>query len=82
MTLITHKHMRSLGYCNRGGRLLCKRYGLNWSTLRTQGIDSEKLKEITGNDAHVNKLVLYAKSLENVHTPATDNKSDTVDKDK
>lgn len=77
MTLITHKHMRSMGYCNRGGRLFCKRHGLDWDTLRKQGIDSKELEKIIGNDAQVKKLEQYVKSLKE-----PDNESSIMDMNK
>lgn len=44
MTIVTHRHCRELGYCNRGMRAWCASEGLDWSEFLRRGIDAEILR--------------------------------------
>ncbi|HWH75543.1 MAG TPA: hypothetical protein VNV16_14895 [Methylibium sp.] len=57
--LVLHRHLRELGYCNRGARAFFARHGLDWPAFLRVGIQAEQL-ERTG-DAMALKLVEYAK---------------------
>lgn len=57
MITVRHKHMRSLGYCNRGSRLFFERYGLSWSEFLRGGIDANKLPD----DAMAKRVITEAK---------------------
>lgn len=63
MTTVLHRHLRELGYCNRGARAFFVRHGLDWSAFLRAGIPAEQL-ERTG-DAMALKLVAYAKGAGN-----------------
>ena len=46
--IVTHAHMRSLGYCNRGAREWFARKGLSWTKFRKDGLSISEL-ERTGD---------------------------------
>ncbi len=46
--LVTLSDMRALKYCNRGARLWCARYGLDWDHFRKHGLPASVI-EATGN---------------------------------
>jgi hypothetical protein len=45
VTIITHRHCREIGYCNRGLRQMCERIGVDWSGFLKNGITSEELRK-------------------------------------
>ena len=45
MTIITHRHCRELGYCNRGMRQLCEQLGVDWPGFLKNGIASDELRK-------------------------------------
>lgn len=48
MTTVTMRHLRSLGYCSRGARAWCERYGFDWLELVERGLPAEAV-EATGD---------------------------------
>ena len=44
MSIVTHQHLRSLGYCNRGLRRWFAEQGIEWSEFLENGIDSQYLR--------------------------------------
>ncbi len=68
--LITAEHLASVpalngktGYCARGARLLCQRYGIDWSeAVRNKGIRASRL--IATGDALALRLVEHAEQME------------------
>jgi hypothetical protein len=58
MTIVTHRHCRELGYCNRGLREWFVREGLSWSDFLKQGIDAETLR--AKNNAMVDRVIARA----------------------
>jgi hypothetical protein len=42
--VVTHRHTRELGYCNRGLRQWFAREGLDWADFLKNGIDAEVLR--------------------------------------
>jgi hypothetical protein len=56
---VLHRHLRELGYCNRGARAFFARHGLDWPAFLRGGIPAEQL-ERTG-DAMALKAVEHAK---------------------
>lgn len=65
MTLIVHKHLQAMGYCNRGSRLFFARHGISWPQFLRNGIDS-KLLSATG-DAQALRLVAHAEKEAKQH---------------
>lgn len=63
MTIITHRHCRELGYCNRGLRAWFAREGLDWADFLKHGIAADILRE-KGN-AMADRAVKLAEG--NVH---------------
>lgn len=59
VTIVLHKHMRELRYCNTGARAFFARHGLSWPDFLARGIEAEKL-ERTG-DAMALRVVAHAK---------------------
>lgn len=59
MATVLHRHMRELGYCNRGARDFFARHGLDWRAFLASGIDADRLTA-TG-DAMALKVVERAK---------------------
>lgn len=45
MTIVTHRHCRELGYCNRGLRAWFAREGLDWTDFVKHGIDADVLRQ-------------------------------------
>jgi hypothetical protein len=45
VTIITHRHCRELGFCNRGMRQWCERIGVDWAGFLKNGIASEELRK-------------------------------------
>lgn len=45
MTIVTHRHCRELGYCNRGLRAWFAREGLDWTDFVKHGIAAEILRQ-------------------------------------
>lgn len=50
--------MRELGYCNKGGKLLCKKYNLDWNKFILQGVEESVLLEL--DEAMATKVVEHA----------------------
>ncbi len=44
MTIVTHRHCRELGYCNRGLRAWFAREGLDWADFVKHGIAAGRLR--------------------------------------
>lgn len=57
-TIVQHRHMRELGYCNRGAREFFARHGLSWAEFLQQGIEADKLRA-TG-DAMAARVIEHA----------------------
>lgn len=51
--VVKMEHCRKAGYCARGVRVLSERHGLDYTKFLRDGIDSEELLAITGEDAMV-----------------------------
>jgi hypothetical protein len=62
-TIVLHRHIRELGYCNRGARAFFSRHDLDWAAFLRSGIAAEQL-ERTG-DAMALKAVAHAKGGRN-----------------
>lgn len=45
MTVVLHRHIRELGYCNRGARAFFERHGLDWRAFLAAGIPAERLAQ-------------------------------------
>lgn len=60
MTLVLHRHLRELGYCNRGARAFFARHGLDWRAFLAGGIQADLLAA-TG-DAMALKVVERARA--------------------
>ncbi len=43
-TVVLHRHMRELGYCNRGAREWFTRHGLNWADFVENGVEADTLR--------------------------------------
>lgn len=41
------KHVFSLGYCERGARLMARRYGVDFNQLAREGVPLSALREIS-----------------------------------
>lgn len=65
MTTVEHRHMRQLGYCNRGAREWFARHGLSWADFVRQGIDAEQLRAT--NDAMAARVVAHAEQEGRAH---------------
>ena len=67
---VTFEHLHSVpglssrpGYCHRGARTLCQRYGIDWqSIVRDGGVCSSKL--LATGDALAIQLVEHARQVE------------------
>lgn len=46
MTVVTHRHCREVGFCNRGMRIMAKRGGIDWPHFLKFGIDAEALRAL------------------------------------
>ncbi|MGA0610573.1 hypothetical protein [Caldimonas sp. KR1-144] len=60
MTIVLHRHIRELGYCNRGARAFFVQHRLDWPAFLRGGISAEQL-ERTG-DAMALKAVERARA--------------------
>jgi hypothetical protein len=58
-TTVLHRHIRELGYCNRGARAWFARHGLDWPAFLASGISAERLAQ-TG-DAMATKAIERAR---------------------
>ena len=45
MTIVTHRHCRELGYCNRGLRAWFAREELDWADFVKHGIAADVLRQ-------------------------------------
>lgn len=41
---VTMRHLRAVGFCSRGARIVAKRGGIDWSKFLAEGIDIEELR--------------------------------------
>jgi hypothetical protein len=57
-TVVLHRHLRELGYCNRGSRQFCNRHNLDWAEFLNSGIEAERL--LATNDAMAARVVAQA----------------------
>jgi len=46
MTVVTHRHCREVGFCNRGLREMAARHGIDWQHFMKFGIDAEALRAL------------------------------------
>ena len=58
MTIITHRHCRELGYCNRGMRQWCERIGIDWGSFLKHGIAADELRKT--NNAMAERVISHA----------------------
>jgi hypothetical protein len=58
MLIVLHRHLREIGYCNRGCRTFFERHGLDWREFLADGIEADRLAS-TG-DAMALKAVEHA----------------------
>jgi hypothetical protein len=58
VTIITHRHCRELGYCNRGMRQWCGRLGLDWCAFLQNGIASDELRKT--DNAMAERVIAHA----------------------
>lgn len=63
MTIVLHRHFRSIDYCSRGMRLWCARFGVNYSEFLKHGIDAEKLRSF-GENAMAERAIAVAEQEE------------------
>jgi hypothetical protein len=56
--IVLHRHLRELGYCNRGSREFFQRHGLDWADFLKNGIEAEKM--LATNDAMAARTVEQA----------------------
>lgn len=61
--IIKLEHARQLGYCSKGMRRLCEKYGLDYLDFIKNGISAEKLLSITNNDWMVQQVVEVARGV-------------------
>lgn len=61
--IVLHRHLREIGYCNRGSREFFRRHGLDWADFLKRGIEAEKL--LATNDAQAENLVKHAERVTN-----------------
>ena len=61
MTIITHRHCRELGYCNRGLREWCNRVGIDWAGFLKHGIDAEVLRRF--DNAMAERAIAHAEKV-------------------
>jgi hypothetical protein len=60
MTIVYHRHLGALGYCNRGSRQFFKRHNLSWADFLANGIPADDL--LATNDAMAENVVRVAES--------------------
>lgn len=58
MTIVLHRHCRSLGYCNRGLRLWFASEGLDWADFLKRGLPAETLRRY--DNAMVGRAIALA----------------------
>lgn len=58
MTIVLHRHCRSLGYCNRGLRPWFAREGLDWADFLKHGIAADRLRQT--NNAMADRAIAFA----------------------
>jgi len=58
--IVTHSDARVFGYCNRGIRLFCKRYGFDYNDFRHNGVKGSDL--LATGDYLAEKLVEFVKN--------------------
>ena len=46
MIIVTHRHCREVGSCNRGLRLMAARHGIDWANFLKFGISAEALRAL------------------------------------
>jgi hypothetical protein len=63
MTIVLHRHLRELGYCNRGSREWFARKGLDWADFLEHGIEADKL--MATQDAMAAKVCEHAERAGN-----------------
>lgn len=63
MTIVTHRHCRELGYCNRGLREWFARIGLDWESFLKHGIDADILRGL--NNAMADRAIALAEKESN-----------------
>jgi len=56
--IITHQHLREIGYCNRGARSFCQTHGYDWQTFLEHGVPLERLLQI--DDDMVRRVIEHA----------------------
>lgn len=56
--IVTHRHTRELGYCNRGLRQWFAREGLDWADFLQHGIAAELLQ--AKDNAMADKAIAHA----------------------
>lgn len=59
--IVTMQDCRSVGYCARGVREMFERYNLDYSDFLQNGMDSEKMLEVSNHDYMVEKVVEAAR---------------------
>lgn len=52
---LIHSDLSGLRYCNQGARILCARYGFDWSTFMRDGIP---LSDVEGIDDEMVRLAV------------------------
>lgn len=62
MTVVTHRHCREIGYCNRGLRAWFAREGLDWPEFLRHGIDAATLRARSHN-AMVERAIARAEGM-------------------
>lgn len=55
--IVRMEDCRSVGYCARGVRAMFERYKLDYADFLKNGLDSEKMLEVTNHDYMVEKVV-------------------------
>lgn len=55
---VSHRHLRELGYCNRGSRDWFAAHGMSWADFLQGGIEGERL--LATGDAMAERLVAHA----------------------
>ena len=56
--IVRHRHLRDLGYCNRGSRQFFERHRLDWADFLKNGIDAGVL--MATGDAMAARVVAQA----------------------
>lgn len=62
MTVVLHRHVRELGYCNAGARAWCAQHGIDWAQLLRVGIPIEVVE--AAGDAMADAVVDRARMEE------------------